>query len=243
MENNATKLDFQEIRKDRQKYNNFLVIDAVKSNDEKKFYKNINKEEYKRTLEDLKIDHKQFWEKCKIDHLFLVLSARNLAKKDSRQGSKDELVQIKICNEAAQKCNIKIKNLNNKAFRPTKQGKIVSFSEMEKKKISKDQCLKSFDAKITGKMKGWLSAKITYGNGGHQDNVFEEEDTLCSWWKNNMKNKDQKLVILIDTDLKKEYDTLKTKYKDCKSIIITNHYQFQEYLLKNYSKKNQSESK
>lgn len=103
---------------------------------------------------------------------------------------------------------------------------------MKQKNITKDKCLKSFDAKITGKINGWLSAKITFGNGGHQDNVFEEEDTLCLWWKKYYKNKEDKLVILIDTNLEKEFITLKNKYKICKNIIITNHFEFQNYMIK-----------
>jgi len=40
--------------------------------------------------------------------------------------------------------------------------------------------LKSFDAKISGIINGWIFAKITYTNGGHQDNVFVRSSSICS---------------------------------------------------------------
>lgn len=228
------KLNFQELRMERQKYNNQLIVNSIKNNDEKSFYKNINRKEYDRLLTTLEISHLELWKKCQNDILFSKLVASNISKKASRQGSKDEFTQINICNQIAQKIKIKIEILNKTAYRPTKDGKIISFEEMKKENITKDKCLKSFDAKISGKINGWISAKITFGSGGHQDNVFEEEDTLCLWWKKYIKNIDLKLVILIDTNLKNQIKTLKEKYNNCDNILITNHYHFQEYLVSNY---------
>lgn len=228
----VTRINFQQLREDRQGFNNLMVVNSVLNNDLKKFYKNINKKEYNRALKELGITHVDFWKKCKYDLLFLKMSAGRLAKKASRQGTKDEKIQIETCNNLAQEYEINIRILGKSDFRPKKDGKIISNAKMTKDKIRKDQCLKSFDAKITGTITGWLSAKITFGSGGHQDNVFEEQDTLCMWWENYMKDKKERLVILIDTDREKEFTTLKNKYKECKNILITDHVGLQEFIMK-----------
>lgn len=61
-------------------------------------------------------------------------------------------------------------------------------------------CLKSFDVKINGKIAGWVFAKIVIGNGGHQDNVFEE---TC-----NFGDKNDIYIVLIDTNLKIKFESI-----------------------------------
>ena len=92
-------------------------------------------------------------------------------------------------------------------------------------------CLKSFDAEISGKINGFVCAKVCYGSGGHQDNVFEEMDTVCEWWKKYKFNTNEILVILIDTDLEKKQLRLKEKFIDIDNIKIFNHIEFQHHLL------------
>ena len=60
-----------------------------------------------------------------------------------------------------------------------KDGKIISERTYKMRDINKDCCLKSFDGSIDGKLSGYITAKISYGSGGHQDNVFEEMYTYA----------------------------------------------------------------
>ena len=69
-----------------------------------------------------------------------------------------------------------------------------------------------------------MFAKIVYGNGGHQDNVFEEANNLCEWIIKFHKN----------TDLLIKFNKLKENYKEINNIIISNHFDFQNYIISNY---------
>ena len=39
--------------------------------------------------------------------------------------------------------------------------------------------LKSFDGQITGRVNGWIFAKVVIDKGGHQDNVHHEIEAFC----------------------------------------------------------------
>jgi len=86
------------------------------------------------------------------------------------------------------------------------------------------------DAKISGKINGWIFAKVCMGSGGHQDNVFHEAVQYCDWAK-EYGNDDEIYVALIDTDLD-WFATIKDTYKKHKNILIVNHVEFQEWMLK-----------
>jgi len=101
--------------------------------------------------------------------------------------------------------------------------------------IIKKDCLKSFDGQISGAMKGWIISKIVFNNGGHQENVFIELISICEWIKNYHKNNEDMYVILIETNLYNKVKQLQTEYKDINNILITNHYDFQKYIMKNYN--------
>ena len=100
-------------------------------------------------------------------------------------------------------------------------GSIVS---KQFKKNIKDKTLKSFDAKISGVINGFMFAKIVYGSGGHQDNVFEEANNLCEWIVKFHKNNELLFVLIIDTDLLIKFNKLKDYYKDIKNIIISSNF-------------------
>ena len=132
------ELNFKDIRKDRQTINNKIVYEILREgNLERLNKKNINYDEYKRTLEDLELTKEKFVSKCKDDDSFARLASRNISKNASRQGSKDETVQIRTCNLTAEKCGVSIKILSTTELRPTKDGSIVSKQEMEDKGITK----------------------------------------------------------------------------------------------------------
>ena len=210
--------NFKDIRNIRQTNNNKIVYESLRDGNLKTLYKNINPKEYKRTLKDLEITEEKFVSKCKDDNLFAKLASRSISKNASRQCSKDETEQLRTCNLTAEKCGVSIENLAATAFRPTKDGYIVSNDEMKMKQIQKDCCLKSFDAKISGKLSGFITTKVAYGSGGHQDNVFEEMGTIAEWWKKYKSESVEFLIILIDTDLITKFTTIKEKYSNVNNV-------------------------
>lgn len=233
----ATYIDFAEIRKNRQIYNNKLVQIAIKNNDLTLFYKMVNKKELNRVLDETHLDLAQLIAKCQQDDIMCIILAGRISKLATRQGNKDEQMQLNICNSVSKQYDIHITQLTNKKYRPTKDGKIITANEIKTKQIGLDQCLKSFDAQITGKINGWVFSKVSYGSGGHQDNVFEEADCLCEWVKTYQTESNDKFIILIDTNLNNKFNILKEKFKDVHNIVIVNHYEFQQYILTNYSDK------
>ena len=230
-----TKIDIHNIRIERQKRNDILASQSII--DKKLTKKNINIKEYKRLIksyEEKGYTEKDILDKCEVDDMFLHSISRNISINASRQGTRDELLQLITVNSTSSKFGICIEKLNKDDFIPTKNGKIVCKSDVIKESIKKIECLKSFDARISGKIEGWVSAKLVIGKGGHQDNVFEEEDTLCAWFM-NFGGKEQRLIVLIDTDLFPKVEELKEKYKNIENILIGNHEEVQRYIIDNYS--------
>jgi hypothetical protein len=222
-------IDFSNVRQERQRINNLLAIDSIIKNN---LTKNINIKEYNRILTELEITQDALLNKCNNDNLFLILLASKIAINASRQGVKDEELQINTCNITSSKFNIIIEKLSVSEFRPTKSGEIVSNIKMN----NKNDCLKSFDAKISGIITGWVFAKVVFGNGGHQDNVFEEAYTYCEWII-KYGNKNELFIVLIDTNLNAKFEELKQKYINISNIIIGNHIAIQQYFIDNYANK------
>ena len=223
--------EFKNLRVMRQKINNNSVLQAIQQDNPKNFKTSINEKEMVRTLDDLSVDFDTFWKKCKDDILFAKLASGRLAKKASRQGTKDECEQLRICNFTTQQCGVSIENLPATGVRPTKDGQIVSRKEMDDKNITMDCCLKSFDGKMSGKLNGFITAKVVFGNGGHQDNVFEEMDVMAEWWTNYKKESEEHLIVLIDTDLSDKFECIRKKYEEYNNIGVFNHVQFQKYII------------
>jgi hypothetical protein len=230
------RLDFKMMRIARQNDNNDLVYNTMKSNNLIEFKKHINHKEFMRTLKESETPFDIFWKKCTEDELFAKVVAGRLSKCSSRQGTKDENEQLNTCNKTAQLCGINITLLTTTELRPVKNGTIVSRKEMISKKIEKNNCLKSFDAKISGKMNGFIAAKVAFGSGGHQDNVFEEMDVLAHWWSLYKNDSDEFLVVLIDTDLTEKFQVLRKKYETVKNIKVFDHCDLQTYVIDHYYK-------
>ena len=233
----ATKADFIKERADRQSKNNSLAKTAINNRD---LSKHINIKEYERVLCEVKLTSDQLLDECEKHDLLTTVLAGRCAINSSRQGTKDEELQISTCNMISSKCGIIIENLSSTAFRPTKHGKLLTKTEYNKqladKTIHKNDCLKSFDARITGKINGWVFAKVAIGFGGHQDNVFEEAHTFCDWVI-KYGNKAEIYIVLIDTDLTANYNELKQKYANQPNIIIGDHVSIQQYFIDNYYNK------
>jgi len=220
-----TILNFQDIRSKRQHFNDHAVYQDLK---QKKINKNVNMEAYKRTINASEISEEHFLKKCQDDDVFARVVSVGISIKASRQGSKDENLQIMTVNETVSKFGINVKSLSKDAFRPTKSGEILSKKELTKQQVSKNDCYKSFDGIINGKINGWIFAKIVFGEGGHQDNVFEEADALCNWIIQY--DKTEYFIILIDTNLDAKFDALRSKYQPRQNIFIGNHITIQELL-------------
>jgi hypothetical protein len=232
----ARQIDWADTRNERQKINNLKVFNAIKEGNMIKFYKNVNGKELNRVLNEIGLTIEElFAEFVKEggDILCRITSGR-ISIKASRQGTKDEALQLEISNTASSHFGINIENLSATAYRPTKDGLIVSGDEMKKKNIPKDMCLKSFDAKISGKMEGWIFAKVVFGTGGYQDSMFEEADSMCEWVSKYKQDSTELYVIMIDTDLTSKFDIIKNKYISTKNLMVTNHYDFQNHIIDKY---------
>ena len=71
-------VDFKDVRASRQKNNDMRVLRSIEKDDKITFVKNINKNEFNRTLEMLEMSFEQFWEKCLTDTKFAILGAGHL---------------------------------------------------------------------------------------------------------------------------------------------------------------------
>ena len=223
--------NFANLREERQKFNNLLASESIKARD---LTKNINIKAFERVVSLSNKSKDDILDKCANDQDYCMLLSMIIAINASRQGTSDEALQINICNSTSSKCGITLSNLTTTDFRPTKTGKIITKKEQKEKKILKSDCLKSFDAKISGKINGWVFAKVVFGSGGHQDNVFEEAHTFCDWVVKFGK-KTEIYIILCDTDLTLKFNELQEKYKNIDNIIIGNHVKIQQYFIDNYS--------
>jgi len=228
-------IDFKKKRGLRQLQNNALVSNSIKDNNKKEFYKNINDKTLNKLLDDIGFDISQFWKKCISDETYCKTASMLLSKCSSRQGIIDEKKQLCICNETSRCFGIDVIKLTPSAIRPSKDGHIFTHEEIKQKKINLNSCLKSFDGKIQGNMSGFITSKITYDKGGHQDNVFAEIYALCDWWNHyKASNTNEYLIALIDTDLSRQLNALKDKYITNSNIKIFSHVEFQQYIIDNY---------
>lgn len=230
--------DFKSIRKNRQQDNDTKVYNSIKTGEID--FSSINNNSLERIRERLGKTNEELFNRYDIDDFHQLqddyhqLLAMCLSKQSSRQGSKDEKIQLEVCNEISRQYGIYIENLPNDTLRPTKDGEILSKKEMKILGITKDNCLKSFDGKISGNINGYISAKVSYGGGGHQDNVFGEMDDLSNWWKTYKSDTDEILIVLVDTDLINKLNKLKEKYDNVNNIMICNHIEFQQYIIDTY---------
>jgi hypothetical protein len=159
---------------------------------------------------------------------YALTMAHGCAILASRQGSKDESFVLDEINKVSKGFGIYVQSLNNQDLRPTKDGQILNKEEFKKSGLSKLDCLKSIDGVINGKVEGYIFAKIVFGEGGHQDNVFHEAAQFGDWAQKFGKE-DKIYVLLIDTDLKAKYNELKEKY-DSGNVWVVNHTEFQQRL-------------
>jgi len=229
------EINFKELRSERQDTNNAKLYYSIKANDINMFKANVNDIKLQRILKSINLTKEECIKKCIEDDDYCRLFSCSVSKIATRQGSRDESEQLNVCNIISKQYGITITGLNATELRPTKDGHIITNHEMKTMCIPKDHCLKSFDGKITGELNGYIAAKVVYGSGGHQDNVFEEMDTIAEWWKTYKCGSNEVLIVLIETDLIKKFIRLQNKFGNVNNVMVFNHIQFQQYLIDNYS--------
>jgi hypothetical protein len=103
------KLDILNLRNERQKLNNILTYQSIKSHN---ISKNININAFNRILENLNFTDFELFTKCDNDDYFCKVTAMYCAINSSRQGSKDEEIQIKTLNITSRNFGVTIKQQN-----------------------------------------------------------------------------------------------------------------------------------
>lgn len=232
----AVEIDCKNLRVIRQRGNNAIVVEALTATDLRtattvaKLKKIANYNEIERILDELEWSIEEFLAKCIADRPFAIVSAGRAAKCASRQGAKDEAYIIGVCATSVKRVGVVIRSLSNTELRPTKDGRILKEYAFRKLNLKKSDCLKSLDAEITGAVRGYIFAKVVFGGGGHQDNVFAEAHQFGKWAV-EYGNVDHLYVLLIDTDLKKQFDELREAFVEHEHILVAGHVEFQTYLL------------
>ena len=123
------QIDCKNLRVIRQKENNDSMLRLLQSGDITLVKHYCNVKELDRLLEDLDIDEEELIDKCIDDLLFAKVVARQISKMASRQGTKDEAFISQKCNETISQVGVYIENLSTTAFRPTKNGRILTDKE------------------------------------------------------------------------------------------------------------------
>jgi hypothetical protein len=226
-------IDFKKTREERQEHNNTLVINSMQVMNIKDFHKCINIKALDRVLANTGISENDLLKAANENRILAQVLSMQISKESSRQCGLDETLQLNTCNLIAEQCGVNIRQLNKTELYATTNGKLLSKKELDKTGLSMVKGLKSFDAIVSGKMNGYISAKVTLSSGGHQDNVFHEMRALINWW---IKTKQESvLIILIDTDLKNKINDIKLSFKDHdKYIKVMDHVQLQTYMINEY---------
>lgn len=219
-----------ETRRNNQVNNYDSVYEALMEGDISVAKDRGNPNKFKEILEYFPCDEKTLSKKCKNNSDMSKAIAMIASKLATRQGGNLEHVILEGIDSYVSKYGVRVKCLSNTAIRPLRSGGIITEDMMKVKKlVKKVDTLKSIDALITGRLDGYIFAKVLTGKGGgHQDNVLIEAHNFIDWAKNE--NKDNLYVVLIDGDhLHPELPKLMER--DSKNIWICDHKQFQKRII------------
>lgn len=104
-------IDIFNIRQERQKNNNNIAI---------------------RKIQECNITEKQLLDECKNNIILTSVLAGRIAINASRQGIKDEIIQLDTLNITSSKLGINIIKLSSNLYRPTKYGEILKLKKKYK---------------------------------------------------------------------------------------------------------------
>jgi hypothetical protein len=225
------KSDLSKVRLTRQFKTNNALADAIAHSSvisDKDLKQLINFNSLDRLAELLDNDREYIYEKCKADYEYALTVAHGTAILASRQGSKDESFVLDEINRVSRGYGIYVQSLGNQDLRPTKDGRLLNKKEYKESNLTKMDCLKSIDGVITGNVDGYIFAKICFGEGGHQSNVFHEASYFADWAR-EYGEIGKVYVILIDTDQTNQFNELRDKY-DSENVWVVDHITFQQRL-------------
>lgn len=230
-------VNVNDLRNDRQKVNNEIISSILMSGDVSELKKNCNNKALNRVIEFVSLSLEDIITKSQVDDHFRRMIAMYIAKSSTRQGSKDEKLIIDGISAEIQKVGVCLKSLSASALRAVKNSsKVLTQKEYKKAGLTKYDCLKSFDAELSGEVSGYVFAKVLTGwveksdeviAGGHQDNVIHEAKEFCEWAK-EFGEEGKVYVCLIDTDIIECYNKLKKC--ETESVWVVDHKEFQTRL-------------
>jgi hypothetical protein len=217
-----------EQRCERQEYNNKIAYDAIKLNSKNPNEDNVNEKALKRLLTFTKYNHLNeiINDKDNLVENIIKISALYIAKNASRQGAKDEALQLESINIFQDHGITIIKDGKQK---PIKGGGIRKSG----KKQSDELKTIDFVVKLNNIELGYITAKITSGEGGHQDNVLDEITQFCEWTtvQQQIDPSPKIYIVLYDNNnTSAMINDIKKKYKSV-NLIITNCKNFKDDFL------------
>lgn len=221
--NSPVKLDFKKTRDDRRKAN----IEGVFDNEGHLREDTYNPNKLDMLVDVLPINRTSLLKLCKRIDVVKKLVAFSIAKDSSRQGSRDELLQIEVINDVCVPLGLRCNNLGKNAVRAVK-----GTSDLVYNKPAKNTLHKSFDAELRDRannIKGYLAMKVLLGKGGHQDNVMHEITDICQWYIDSKHA--WNLYAIIDTDNPRIMNAIQSKFGHVKGIYIMDHYDMQKYII------------
>jgi hypothetical protein len=230
------KSDLSKVRSNRQKKTNRNLAETVLYTDftDKDLKKLINFKSLDRLADVYNEDRQYIYDLIKgkreiTCYDFALAVAHGTAILASRQGSTDERFVLDELNRVTSEVGIFIQSIGNQDLRPVKSdGRLLTKKEYKNSGLTKLQCLKSIDGTISGKIDGYIFGKICFGEGGHQSNVFHESEEFAKW-AHQFGEEDKIYVALIDTDLTKEYNDVKSRH-DNGNVWVVDHVEFQQRL-------------
>jgi hypothetical protein len=233
---NFFKFDTPNLRKDRQidTWNKVakLLEKGVSSKQEIKPY--INETKLTEVLPQCRIEEKTLFEKCKGDFLMSMSIATSISKESHRQSGQDEVYTLTGIHNVVKDYGFTVDCLTNSAKRPANDGNIYSSKEYKKIFGNNLKDYKTIDGNIllNDSLIAYISHKYCLGKGGGQDNVFHEQKKWLEWGRNTSKRKDLIYIALIDTNLEKEFEYLKSEFDTPDgNIWVVNHVELQKRLI------------
>jgi hypothetical protein len=226
------KIDVHDVKEVRKIENYDKALDALYKRTplvpEYKIKKLLNVEAVYRLLEKQNITYDELLDSLKEGDPYTTVVGLYTSIQASRQGKVTESFMLKNIAKSVKEYGITITNDSNIRF--IKDGRVLDKKQFKKSGLDRNlDSHKLVDGLISGKITGYIMAKVVDGNGGHQDNVLHELVGYIEWI-NKYAEKGKLYVLLVDG---KEYPELDVFKKD--NLWIVDHYEFQLKLIERVS--------